>query len=118
MKINVKDPQSREILELEANPAENDKEPGWSVILPAGNSVFITLVEGEWEARHNETIEPDFLKAIGEAINPLSGNQKNTMEIPKNPETSPDDSNIEKLSIHQKEAEISKRNLPGNEPKP
>jgi hypothetical protein len=71
MKINVKDPQSGEILELEANPAENDKEPGWSVILPAGNSVFITLVEGEWEARHNETIEPDFLKAIGEVINPL-----------------------------------------------
>jgi hypothetical protein len=118
MKINVKDPQSGEILELAANPAENDTEPGWSVILPAGNSVFITLLEGKWEARHNETIEPDFIKAIGEAINPSSGDQKKTLEIPKNPENASHEWDIEKLSREKKEAETSKRHLPGNEPKP
>ena len=117
MKINVKNPQSVEILELEANPAKNDKEPGWSVILPAGNSVFITLVEGDWEARHNETIEPDFLKAIGEAIHTSSGNQKKTGEIPKDPENAWYERDIVKLSRQKKEAQISKRNLAGNEPK-
>lgn len=114
MKINVKNPQSDEILQLEAYPAENDKEPGWSVILPAGNSIFITLVKGEWEIRHNKMIDQDLIKAIGEAINPFSGKREKTWEIPKDPERASDERNGEQLFRQRKDAEIRKSNLSGD----
>lgn len=114
MRINVKKPHSDENLVLDATPAENDKEPGWSVILPAGNSIFITLVEGEWKVRHNKMIDPDFVKAIGEAINPFSGKQEKTWEIPKDPEKATDERNGEQLFRQRKQAEFRNNDLTGN----
>ena len=111
MKIKVKDPHTNEILQLEATPAENDKEQGWSVTLPAGNSIFIVLRRGEWKVRHNETIEQDFVNAIGKAINPSSGKSEQTWEEPKNPEKASDERDLEKLLRQKKEAEIRKNNL-------
>lgn len=70
MKIKVKDPQSGKLLGLEANPCRNNQEQGWSVTLPAGNNVFITLRNNEWKVRHNEMVSSDLIRAIGEEINP------------------------------------------------
>jgi hypothetical protein len=70
MKINVKDPVSGEVLGLEANPCRNNQEPGWSVTLPAGNNVFITLKNKEWKIRHNEMVSADLVNAIGKEIEP------------------------------------------------
>jgi hypothetical protein len=68
MKINVKDPQSGKLLGLEANPCRNNREEGWSVTLPAGNNVFITLKKDEWKVRHNEMVSADLVQAIGKEI--------------------------------------------------
>jgi hypothetical protein len=68
MKIKVKDPRSGKLLGLEANPCSNNQEKGWSVTLPAGNNVFITLKNNEWKVRHNEMVSSDLVKAIGKGI--------------------------------------------------
>jgi len=70
MKINVKDPVSGKVLGLEANPCCNNQEKGWSVTLPAGNNVFITLKNNEWKIRHNEMVSADLVNAIGKEIEP------------------------------------------------
>ncbi|WP_423147819.1 hypothetical protein [Rubrolithibacter danxiaensis] len=114
MEIKVKDPKIDELLKLEANPSENDTEPGWSVKMPAGDSIFITLQDGKWEVRHNDTVDPDFVRAIGEAISPSSDNKEQTWEDRKNPENVSDERDAEKLLLQKKEADIRKRNLTGN----
>lgn len=43
-------------------------EEGWSVTLPAGNNVFITLRNDEWKVRHNEMVSADLIRAIGKVI--------------------------------------------------
>ena len=68
MKINVVDPESGKVLGLEANPCRNNMEDGWSVTLPAGNNVFITLRNDEWKVRHNEMVSADLIRAIGKVI--------------------------------------------------
>lgn len=118
MRIEVKDPKTSKMLELEANPAENNKEPGWTVILPAGDSIFITLTEGEWQVRNNDKIEANFVNAIGEAINPSSRKKEQSWNNPRDPEGASDERDTEKLLRQKKEADIRKDNFEGNsEPK-
>ena len=111
MKIKVKYPSTSEILELEANPTENDNESGWTIILPSGNFIFIVLEGKQWKIREGDTIEPEFLSAIGKAINPWSGKKEQTWEVPKDPEKASDERDVEKLVRQKKEAEIRKKNL-------
>ncbi|MBC7914762.1 MAG: hypothetical protein H7Y07_11650 [Pyrinomonadaceae bacterium] len=72
MKINVIDPNSGANLELEATPAEINMQEGWSVIMPTGQSIFITLYKGCWEGRNNKIASTDLVNAIGRAILPSS----------------------------------------------
>lgn len=68
MKIMVKHPQTGKMLEHHVQPATNDLEPGWSVLLPEGNSIFIVQQQQQWLVRNDETVDPDLVKAIGQAI--------------------------------------------------
>jgi hypothetical protein len=76
MKINVKDPETSVILEHEAFESENDKESGWSILLPAGNSIFITSQQGEWKIRNDGTVNLNLVNAMGEAIEVCLAQQK------------------------------------------
>jgi len=42
MKISIKDSASGETMNCEAMPTQNEKEEGWSILLPTGSSIFIT----------------------------------------------------------------------------
>lgn len=68
MNISVEHPRLKKLLELELQPASNDREPGWLVALPEGNTFFITCQNQQWIVRHNNVIEPKLVSAIGNAL--------------------------------------------------
>ncbi|RYE21485.1 MAG: hypothetical protein EOP45_09510, partial [Sphingobacteriaceae bacterium] len=68
MNIIVNHPKLGSFIELELLPASNNREPGWSVMLPEGNSFFITFQNQQWIVRYNEAIDPELVSAIGDSL--------------------------------------------------
>jgi hypothetical protein len=79
MEINIINSKSGLISKYEVTPTQNDQENGWSVVLSAGNSIFITSKEGKWEARHHADVSPQLVEAIGEAIRAYPGHQESSL---------------------------------------
>jgi hypothetical protein len=68
MKINVKDPVSGQIENLEVNRLDNLIEPGWVVTLRKGITISIYLRNGIWKTKSGDALHFDLAQSIGEEI--------------------------------------------------
>lgn len=68
MKIEVKDPATGALLNLDAKPERYHDLRGFRIRHKNGSSFFITNSSGKWQPADHHHIEPDFLINIGLAL--------------------------------------------------
>lgn len=68
MEIEVKDPNTGALLQLEAKPAQLKGIHGFQIRHPNGSGFFIANRSGTWRAADDHHIDADFLINIGLAL--------------------------------------------------
>jgi len=76
MKIELNEPESGTLLELEVNKVDIPSGTGWSVSTPKGRKVVIKLCDGEWKTDGESNISHEFWQTIGQEITRLIRTEK------------------------------------------
>lgn len=72
MLINVTDPYSHELIQLNARPELLGGEQGWRIRFPYKFGFFVFQQNGRWRVMDDINIHPDLLDAIGTVLHPLA----------------------------------------------
>jgi hypothetical protein len=72
MKLTIKEPATDTPLELTAEPEDYNGEQGWRIISPDKDSFVVVQKDGEWQVMDEADINPELIKAIGEALRPVA----------------------------------------------
>lgn len=72
MEFKIKDDETGNELILQAEPEDYNGEQGWRILFPEKNSFVMVEKDGRWQACDEPGLNPDFVQAIGEALNPVA----------------------------------------------
>jgi len=72
MKLTIKEPATDTELELNAEPEDYNGEQGWRIVSPDKDSFVVVQKEGEWHVMDESDVNPELIKAIGEALRPVA----------------------------------------------
>ena len=85
MQIEVKDPQTGALLQLEAKPEQVKGEHGYRIRHPNGSGFFIANRAGTWRSADDHFVDPEFLVNIGLALEGYDlGDQISPAKLSKN----------------------------------
>jgi len=68
MNIQVKDPSTGALLQLEARPEALEGKHGFRILHPNGSNFFIFGSAGAWRSGDDHHVDPDMLANIGIAL--------------------------------------------------
>jgi len=72
MKITIKEPVTDREIELTAEPEDYNGDQGLRILFPTKDSFVIVQKDGQWNVMDDDTINPELIKAISEALHPLA----------------------------------------------
>lgn len=72
MLIYVNDPQSKQVLELEAIEEMLNGRPAWRIRFPSNHSCLLLNVNHRWEPVGEHMLSPELLENIERALHPLA----------------------------------------------
>ena len=72
MKVTIKEPQTEREMDLNAEPEDYNGEQGFRIVFPSMDSFVMVQKNGEWNVMDDDTINPELINAIGEALRPLA----------------------------------------------
>lgn len=68
MQLEVKDPQTGALLQMEAKPEQVKGIHGYRIRHPNGSGFFIANRNGTWRSADDHLVDPEFLVNIGLAL--------------------------------------------------
>jgi hypothetical protein len=72
MIVTVKEPATKTVIEVDAQPEDYNGEQGWRVLFPSKDSFVMVEKDGRWNVMDDTDINPELLDAIGDALHPVA----------------------------------------------